>query len=89
MKDFSTEFNTLSYIIKNSKRILLFAHSNPDGDTAGSVFAFKEYLESIGKIVDAGCTGTDAQALLVKIRPAMVTNFLTEDEMFIVTFSLK
>jgi len=55
MKDFSTEFNTLSYIIKNSKKILLFTHSNPDGDAAGSVFAFKEYLESIGKIADAGC----------------------------------
>jgi len=55
MKNFSTEFNTLSYIIKNSSKILLFAHSNPDGDAAGSVFAFKEYLESIGKIVDVAC----------------------------------
>ncbi|MEI7891156.1 MAG: bifunctional oligoribonuclease/PAP phosphatase NrnA [bacterium] len=55
MKKFQTEFNTLSYIIKNSKKILLFAHSGPDGDTAGSVLAFKEYLEMIGKSADIGC----------------------------------
>ncbi|EKE19863.1 MAG: hypothetical protein ACD_8C00094G0007 [uncultured bacterium] len=55
MKNFTTEFNTLSYIIQNSKKILLFAHSGPDGDTAGSVLAFKEYLESIGKIADISC----------------------------------
>ena len=45
MKNFASEFNTLSYIINNAKNVLLFAHSNPDGDTAGSVLAFKEYLE--------------------------------------------
>lgn len=55
MKNFTTEFNTLSYIIQNSKKILLFAHSGPDGDTAGSVLAFKEYLESIGKVADIAC----------------------------------
>ena len=55
MKNFSSEFNTLSYIISKSKKILLFAHSNPDGDTIGSVFAFKEHLESIGKTVDTAC----------------------------------
>lgn len=55
MKNFTTEFNTLSYIIQNSKKILLFAHSGPDGDTAGSVLAFKEYLESIGKTADISC----------------------------------
>ena len=55
MKKFATEFNTLSYIIKNSKKILLFAHSGPDGDTAGSVLAMKEYLELIGKQADIAC----------------------------------
>ena len=55
MKNFDTEFNTLSYIIKNSKKILLFAHSNPDGDTAGSVLALKEYLSSLEKTVDIAC----------------------------------
>jgi phosphoesterase RecJ-like protein len=55
MKDFSTEFNTFSYVIKNSKKILLFAHSDPDGDTAGSVLALKEYLSSLGKTADIAC----------------------------------
>jgi len=55
MKNFTTEFNTLSYIIKNSKRILLFAHSDPDGDTAGAVLALKEYLVPLGKIADIAC----------------------------------
>jgi phosphoesterase RecJ-like protein len=55
MKDFSTEFNTLSYIVQKSQRILLFAHSGPDGDTAGSVLALKEHLEMLGKYVDIAC----------------------------------
>ena len=55
MKKFTTEFNTLSYIIAKSEKILLFAHSGPDGDTAGSVLAFKEYLEMIGKKADIAC----------------------------------
>ncbi|KKQ45742.1 MAG: MgpA protein [Candidatus Moranbacteria bacterium GW2011_GWC2_37_8] len=55
MKDFSTEFNTLSYVIAKSKNILLFAHSGPDGDTAGSVLAFKDYLTSIGKQATIAC----------------------------------
>lgn len=55
MKDFTTEFKTLSYIIAKSQKILLFAHSGPDGDTSGSVLAFKEYLEMIGKKTDTGC----------------------------------
>lgn len=55
MKDFSTEFNTLAYIIAKSNKILLFAHSGPDGDTAGSVLAFKEHLVSIGKTADIAC----------------------------------
>lgn len=55
MKDFSTEFNTLSYVVAKSNKILLFAHSSPDGDTAGSVLAFKEYLEMLGKTADIAC----------------------------------
>ena len=54
-KNFAAEFKTLSYVIKKSQRILLFAHNGPDGDTAGSVLAMKEYLTSIGKIVDIAC----------------------------------
>lgn len=55
MHKFQSEFATLSYVIKNSERILLVAHSSPDGDTSGSVLAFKSYLDSIGKKVDIAC----------------------------------
>jgi phosphoesterase RecJ-like protein len=55
MKNFSKEFKTLSYIISNSKNVLLFAHSAPDGDTSGSVLAFKEYLTSINIACDIAC----------------------------------
>ena len=63
MKNFASEFNTLSYIINNAKNVLLFAHSNPDGDTAGSVLAFKEYLESLGKKADIACHDPLPQSL--------------------------
>jgi len=52
---FKQEFNTLKYIIKNSKRILLFAHSRPDSDTLGSNLAFYYYLKSLGKEVEVAC----------------------------------
>jgi phosphoesterase RecJ-like protein len=55
MVNFEKEFNTLSYIISKSKKILLFAHSGPDGDTAGSVLALKEHLVLIGKTADISC----------------------------------
>ena len=63
MKNFASEFNTLFYIINNSKNVLLFAHSNPDGDTAGSVLALKEYLESLGKKADIACYDPLPQSL--------------------------
>jgi len=55
MNEFKSEFNTLGYIIKKSVKLLLVAHSRPDGDTIGSVLAMKEYLEDSGKIVDIAC----------------------------------
>lgn len=55
MKNFAQEFKTLSYVIKKSQKILLFAHSGPDGDTAGSVLAMKEYLLSLKKECDIAC----------------------------------
>ncbi|EKE16048.1 MAG: hypothetical protein ACD_11C00053G0007 [uncultured bacterium] len=55
MRSFVTEFNTLLYVIKKSGKILLVAHSGPDGDTAGSVLALKEYIQSLGKKVDIAC----------------------------------
>ena len=55
MKGFTSEFNTLNYIIDGSKEILLIAHSRPDGDTVGSVLALEEYLLSLNKNVDITC----------------------------------
>lgn len=55
MHNFFKEFNTLSYAIRGSQNILLFAHTRPDGDTVGSVLALKEYLEILGKNVDIAC----------------------------------
>lgn len=55
MKKFSQEFNTLNFVIKESGKILLFAHSRPDGDTTGSVLALKEYIRSLGKDADIAC----------------------------------
>lgn len=55
MSKFSQEFHTLNYVIQESDNILLWAHSRPDSDTAGSVFALKEYIESLGKKADVAC----------------------------------
>lgn len=49
------EFNTLNYVIKEADKILLFAHSRPDGDTVGSVLALKEYLASLNKEATIAC----------------------------------
>lgn len=55
MHRFAKDFNTLHYIIKHSTRILLFAHSRPDSDTAGSCLALREHLVEKGKLVDIAC----------------------------------
>ncbi|HBP01539.1 MAG: MgpA protein [Candidatus Moranbacteria bacterium GW2011_GWE1_49_15] len=55
MTSFSKEFKTLSYVFDKSARILLVAHSNPDGDTAGSVLALREYAQNLGKQADVVC----------------------------------
>lgn len=56
MPQFIQEFKTLSYIFKKSQKILLVAHARPDGDTAGSVLALKEYLKETGLEADIACT---------------------------------
>jgi len=53
--NFSQEFKTLNFVIKESSDILLFAHSRPDGDTIGSVLALREYIKNLGKNVDIAC----------------------------------
>jgi phosphoesterase RecJ-like protein len=55
MPKFAKEFHTLNYAIRGSENILLFAHSRPDGDTAGSVLALREYIQALGKNVDIAC----------------------------------
>lgn len=55
MEKFSQEFYILNYIIRNSRNVLLVAHSRPDGDALGSVMAMKEYLKSLGKQADIAC----------------------------------
>lgn len=55
MKQFHQEFHTLQYVISESEKVLLFAHSHPDGDTIGSVLSLKEYLLTLGKNVDIAC----------------------------------
>lgn len=55
MKNFTQEFHTLNYAINNSDSVLLFAHSRPDGDTAGSCFALAEYIRNLGKKADVAC----------------------------------
>lgn len=55
MHKFAQEFHTLNYVIRESENVLLFAHSRPDGDTAGSVLAIHEYLKNIGKKAEIAC----------------------------------
>lgn len=55
MKRFLKEFRTLRYIIQNSKRILLVAHTRPDPDTAGANVALREYLVGLEKEADIAC----------------------------------
>ena len=55
MEKFLKEFNTLGYVIKEADKILLFAHSRPDGDTVGSVLALKEYFTTLGKEAVIAC----------------------------------
>jgi len=55
LKNFNQEFHTLNYVIKETDNILLFAHSHPDSDTIGSVFALQEYIQALGKTADVAC----------------------------------
>lgn len=52
---FSREFKSLNFVIQKASNVLLFAHSQPDGDTVGSVLALREYIKSLGKDVAIAC----------------------------------
>lgn len=53
---FTKEFTTLEYVIRRAQRVLLVAHSSPDGDTAGAVLALDSLLNSLDKKTDILCT---------------------------------
>jgi len=54
--NFAKEFNQIKKEFEKAQKILLVAHSRPDGDTVGSVFVLKEYLKkNLGKYADAVC----------------------------------
>ncbi len=55
MRDFSSEFRNLDYVIRNAERILLFAHTRPDADTIGANIALQEHIRSSGKHADIAC----------------------------------
>lgn len=55
MQDFTSEFRNLDYVLRHAERILLFAHTRPDADTAGSNIALERYLRSLGKTADIAC----------------------------------
>ena len=55
MHKFSKEFNIIQYVIKYANKVLLFAHTSPDADTAGSVLTLREHLNNLGKITDIAC----------------------------------
>ena len=44
--------NEIVKIIVKAEKVALFVHVRPDGDTIGSSFAFKLFLESVGKQCD-------------------------------------
>lgn len=84
MQDFSRDLKTLNYVIKQSDNILLFAHTHPDGDTAGSVLALKEYAKTLGKNVDIACFESFPQF----ITPIISETFLHPDELDLEKYQL-
>lgn len=54
--EFAKEFSEIKKELKGARNILLVAHSAPDGDTVGSVFALKNYLVTgLGKKATVVC----------------------------------
>lgn len=84
MLDFSKDFKTLNYVIKQSDHILLFTHTHPDGDAAGSVLALKEYIKSLGKNADIACF----EPFPKFITPIISETFLHPDELDLKKYQL-
>ncbi|NTW13633.1 MAG: bifunctional oligoribonuclease/PAP phosphatase NrnA [Candidatus Moranbacteria bacterium] len=55
MNEFEAQFRNIRFVIRNSSRVLLFAHSRPDADTVGANIALQEHIESLGKRADIAC----------------------------------
>lgn len=54
--NYSKEFTEIKKELEDANNILLIAHSNPDADTVGSVFALREYLiKSLKKKCEVTC----------------------------------
>ncbi len=68
---FAKEFTEIKKILEGSKKVLLVAHSRPDGDTVGSVFALKEYMKKD--------LAREAVAVCPDEMPLYLKNFLEED----------
>lgn len=56
MKEFSQEFASLNYVLRNSDSVLLVAHNNPDADSVGANTALQEFLTSQGKKTTIVCS---------------------------------
>ncbi len=84
MQNFSRDLKTLNYVIKQSDNILLFTHTHPDGDAAGSVLAFKEYIKSLGKNADIVCFDSFPKF----ITPIVSETFLHPDELDLKKYQL-
>lgn len=70
--NYSKEFALIEKELKSCRNVLLVAHTNPDTDTLGSVFALREYL--------VNHLGKNAQVTCSNPLPGHLTDFLTEEE---------
>ena len=84
MNSFTKEFNTLNFVIKESQKILLFAHTRPDSDTVGSCLALQEYIKSLGKEVDVACSDPFPDYLKIIVSE----KFFTPDELDLKKYNL-
>ncbi len=72
VSNYSREFIAIKKELEKSSKILLVAHSNPDGDTIGSVFSLKEYAKSF--------LGKEAQVTCVNFLPQHLKDFLPGED---------
>jgi phosphoesterase RecJ-like protein len=69
---FYKEFNTLDYILRNARSVIVFAHSNPDLDAAGSTVALGGFIaRHYTKNVTLACFDTLPESLKGIMRGAV------------------